>query len=149
MHYSNKDGLPNDVVYGILSDDDGNLWMSTNKGLSKFNPRTKTFQNYETKDGLQSNEFNRYAFCKTSDGTLFFGGVNGFNYFNPRELGSNNTLPNIIITDFKIGNKAITIRSKENLLQKPVYTLLLHSQQSGGLPAFLYCYNSRPFQHNQ
>jgi two-component sensor histidine kinase len=121
LRYSTKDGLPNNVVYGILSDDAGNLWMSTNKGLSKFNISTKTFQNYEPKDGLQSNEFNRYAFCKTSDGTLFFGGVNGFNYFNPSELGSNNTLPNIIITDLKIGNKPITIHSKDNLLQKPVY----------------------------
>jgi len=121
LRYSTKDGLPNDVVYGILSDDAGNLWMSTNKGLSKFNISTKTFQNYEPKDGLQSNEFNRYAFCKTSDGTLFFGGVNGFNYFNPSELSNNTILPNVVITDFKIGNKPVTIHSKENLLQKPIY----------------------------
>lgn len=121
LHYSTKDGLPNDVIYGVLSDDDGNLWISTNKGLSKFNLKTKKFQNYETKDGLQSNEFNRYAFCKTKNGTLFFGGVNGFNYFNPRELSNNNTVPNIIITDLKIGNKPVTVHNKENLLQKPAY----------------------------
>jgi two-component sensor histidine kinase len=124
LHYTTKDGLPNDVVYGVLSDD-GNLWMSTNKGLSKFNSPSGGagggFQNYETKDGLQSNEFNRYAFCKTRDGTLFFGGVNGFNYFNPRELTNNKTLPNVVITDLKIANKIVTIHSKENILQKPVY----------------------------
>ena len=125
LHYSIKDGLPNDVIYGILSDDDGNLWMSTNKGLSKFTPPSGeargSFQNYETKDGLQSNEFNRYAFCKTRDGTLFFGGVNGFNYFNPRDLTNNKALPNVVITDFKIANKQITIQSKEKILQKPIY----------------------------
>lgn len=126
LRYSTKDGLPNDVIYGILNDDEGNLWMSTNKGLSKFTPLSGgagggRFQNYETKDGLQSNEFNRYAFCKKKDGTMFFGGVNGFNYFNPKELSNNNFKPNIAITDFKIANKPVTIYSKEKLLQKPVY----------------------------
>src|SRR5262249_34206102 len=69
IRITQKDGLPNDVVYGILGDDDGNLWMSTNNGLTRFNLLTKTFRNFERKDGLQGNEFNRYAFCKTKDGT--------------------------------------------------------------------------------
>ncbi|HYK45338.1 MAG TPA: two-component regulator propeller domain-containing protein, partial [Parafilimonas sp.] len=63
IRYSVKDGLPNNVIYGILPDDDGNLWMSTNKGLSCFNPVKRTFKNYEEKDGLQSNEFNHNAYC--------------------------------------------------------------------------------------
>ncbi len=118
-HYTMKNGLPNDVIYGILSDDD-NLWMSTNKGLSMFNIIKKAFQNYEAKDGLQSNEFNRYAYCKTKDGTLYFGGVNGFNYFNPKELRINNLPPNIVITDFKIGNRSITIYDDKKLLSQPI-----------------------------
>ncbi len=126
VRYSVKDGLPNDVVYGILGDNDGNLWMSTNKGLSCFTlPKVGaakgSFRNYEMKDGLQSNEFNRYSYCKTKDGTLFFGGVDGFNYFNPRSLSNNVTVPNIIITDFRIGNQPVTLHSREGFLQKPVY----------------------------
>lgn len=126
LRYSTKDGLPNDVVYGILADDDGNLWISTNKGLSRFTlPEDRagsgSFYNYEAKDGLQSNEFNRYAFCKAKDGTLFFGGVNGFNYFDPRNLSNNTVPPNIIITDFKIANDPVAIYGSNNLLQKPIY----------------------------
>src|SRR5205085_8464437 len=76
ISFSIKDGLPNNVIYGILNDNDGNLWMSTNKGLSCFNEKKRTFRNFDYKDGLQSNEFNRGAYCRTRDGCLFFGGVN-------------------------------------------------------------------------
>ncbi len=57
-HYHEKDGLPNNTIYGILEDNNGNLWLSTNRGLSKFNPNTEDFRNYDVYDGLQSNEFN-------------------------------------------------------------------------------------------
>ena len=121
IRYTSKNGLPNDVVYGILSDNDGNLWMSTNNGLSKLDKERKKFYNYNTKDGLQSNEFNRNAFCKTRDGTLFFGGVNGFNYFNPGELQKNTVAPKVVITSFRIGNKPVNINDEGKVLQKPVY----------------------------
>ncbi|MCB0780920.1 MAG: hypothetical protein KDC03_15595, partial [Flavobacteriales bacterium] len=85
-NYAAREGLPNNVVYGILSDASGDLWMSTNKGLSRFTPSTGTFRNFTSADGLQSDEFNRNAFCKLSDGTFFFGGVNGHNHFKPEEL---------------------------------------------------------------
>jgi ligand-binding sensor domain-containing protein len=71
INYLIKDGLPNNVIYGILNDDDGNLWMSTNKGLSCFSLQKRTFRNFDYKDGLQSNEFNRGAYCRTKDGCLF------------------------------------------------------------------------------
>jgi ligand-binding sensor domain-containing protein/signal transduction histidine kinase len=80
-HYTTKDGLADNVVYGILPDNNGNLWMSTNKGLSRFNPGTETFRNYEVEDGLQSNEFNRAAYFKNRKGRMYFGGINGFNTF--------------------------------------------------------------------
>lgn len=126
IRYSTINGLPNDVVYGILSDADSNLWISTNKGIAKFKPpsnknNTVDFTYYEAKDGLQSNEFNRNAFCKTKDGTLFFGGVNGFNYFNLHELNTKSTAPNVLITGFKIGNKPVTMYSKPFVLQQPIY----------------------------
>jgi two-component sensor histidine kinase len=119
--FSTKDGLPINVVYGILPDDDGNLWMSTNKGLSCFNPVKKTFRNFDYKDGLQSNEFNRGAYCRTKDGTLFFGGINGFNYFNPRDILNNKTAPRIAITGLKIHNQNVPVQTKGSPLTKPIY----------------------------
>jgi ligand-binding sensor domain-containing protein len=121
QRYSVKDGLPNNVIYGILPDDDGNLWMSTNKGLSCFNPKKQTFKNYEEKDGLQSNEFNHNAYIRSKDGTLFFGGVNGYNYFKPREIASNPVVPKIAITDFKIRNESVDLTQKNSPLKTVSY----------------------------
>jgi len=128
IRYSMKNGLPNDVIYGILSDDDGNLWLSTNNGLCRFTPKTGATKNFEMKDGLQGNEFNRYAYCsvrnpsdKTKDGTLFFGGVNGFNYFNPKDLSDNPSVPNVEITDFKLRNQSVSFKIKNPALSKPAY----------------------------
>ena len=119
--YSIKDGLPNNVIYGILNDDDGNLWMSTNKGLSCFNPQKQTFRNFDYKDGLQSNEFNRGAYLRTKDGCLFFGGVNGFNYFYPREILDNMTVPQIVITGLKIRNQPVPVQPNGSPLTKVIY----------------------------
>ncbi|MEO5571615.1 MAG: two-component regulator propeller domain-containing protein, partial [Bacteroidia bacterium] len=116
-----KDGLPNNVIYGILSDDDGNLWLSTNKGISRYNHAAKTFKNFELKDGLQSNEFNRYSYCRGTDGILFFGGVNGFNYFNPKELKDNPVIPEVVITDIKLKNQSIYFKDKNAALDQPAY----------------------------
>ncbi len=121
IRFTQKDGLPNDVVYGVLSDNKNNIWMSTNKGLSRFNFQTKQFRNFELKDGLQGNEFNRYAFCKTRSGLLFFGGVNGFNYFNPEAIIDNNYDPLVQITSLSISNKKLYIRQNQNILSKPIY----------------------------
>jgi ligand-binding sensor domain-containing protein/serine phosphatase RsbU (regulator of sigma subunit) len=114
-HYRDKDGLPNDVVYGILPDEQGCLWFSTNKGLSKFDPRSETFKNYTYRDGLQSNEFNGGAFYKSKSGEMFFGGVNGFNAFYPHEVKDNENIPPIVITDFQIFNKPVAIGSDSPL----------------------------------
>ena len=121
IRYAMKDGLPNDVVYGILSDEEGNLWMSTNDGLCRFNPVTKAIKTFRQKDGLQGNEFNRYAYCKLENGWLFFGGVNGFNYFNPKELHDNPFIPQVQITGFKLRNKSNDFSEKNSALSKPIY----------------------------
>lgn len=119
--YSSKDGLSNDVVYGILSDGSGNLWLSTNYGLNKFHPSTGTFHYFLEEDGLQSNEFNRNAYHKSDDGTLYFGGIEGFNYFNPDEIVLNHKPPRIIISGFKIRNRVIHHTDSNGVLSKPIH----------------------------
>jgi ligand-binding sensor domain-containing protein/nitrate/nitrite-specific signal transduction histidine kinase len=108
-HYREGDGLPNDVVYGIL--DDGEfLWLSTNKGLSKFDPRTETFRNYDASNGLQSNEFNAGAYHKSSSGEMFFGGINGFNAFYPGEVGQDNPyVPPVVLTLLQQGGEDVEV----------------------------------------
>ncbi|MBN1300022.1 MAG: hypothetical protein JW995_02305 [Melioribacteraceae bacterium] len=100
--YTEKEGLANNVIYGILGDDYGNIWLSTNNGISRFNPADKTFRNYDIYDGLQSNQFSWGAYCKTRDGELFFGGTNGLNSFNPEELYDNDYIPPVYITGCSI-----------------------------------------------
>ncbi len=107
--YSTKEGLSNDVVYGVLEDEKGKLWMSTNKGLSVFNPETNLFRNYSVKDGLQSDEFNSGAYLKSADGKMYFGGINGLNSFYPWEIIDNPIIPDVAITGFYIFNKAVQI----------------------------------------
>jgi ligand-binding sensor domain-containing protein/signal transduction histidine kinase len=97
-HFTEKEGLPNNVIYGILEDDSGNLWLSTNFGLSKFNPRNLTFRNFTASDGLQSNEFSQNAFAKDENGRLYFGGINGLNVFQPQEIKDNPYPPKLALT---------------------------------------------------
>lgn len=107
--YTSKDGLPDNVVLGILSDNSGNLWLSTNKGISRFNPESETFKNYDVNDGLQAMEFNQGAYYKSESGELFFGGVNGFNAFYPEEIKDNAVIPSIYLTKFSVFNQELNL----------------------------------------
>ncbi|MEL6559593.1 MAG: two-component regulator propeller domain-containing protein [Bacteroidota bacterium] len=98
------EGMPNESVRGILEDDQKNLWISTRKGITKLDKSNFKFSNYTTFDGLQSNEFIRNACLNTSDGQMLFGGINGFNAFNPEEIECNNYQPMVYFTDFKLSN---------------------------------------------
>ncbi|MBN4065783.1 SpoIIE family protein phosphatase [Candidatus Amoebophilus asiaticus] len=105
FNYTSKHGLPNDVINGILEDQDHNLWLSTNKGISKLNVQTMNFKNYDERDGLQSNEFNQGAFHKGLKDRVYFGGINGFNFFYPGSIKNNTFKPPISIIRFKIFDK--------------------------------------------
>lgn len=112
-HYAKEKGLAGNAIYGILEDEKGNLWLSTNNGLSKFNPQAETFKNYDVHDGLQSKEYNGGSFYKNNQGEMFFGGINGFNRFFPEEIKDNPVIPPVVLTDFKIFNKSVLIRGDE------------------------------------
>jgi ligand-binding sensor domain-containing protein/two-component sensor histidine kinase len=107
-HYSTHNGLPNDVIYGILSDGHRNLWVSTNQGLSRLDPRTGKVRTFTTDDGIAGNEFNRYGSARSHDGRLFFSGIQGVTAFNPEDLYTQDAASPTVITALRLGNKAIT-----------------------------------------
>lgn len=111
-----KNGLPNNVIYGISEDTQGFLWLSANKGISKFDPQTESFKIYDMKDGLQGNEFNQGAYYQNENGEIFFGGNNGFNAFFPEKIIYNPHIPPVLITDFQIFN--YSVEPGENSLLK-------------------------------
>jgi signal transduction histidine kinase/ligand-binding sensor domain-containing protein len=103
--YTTINGMPDNSVYSILEDNIGNLWMGTNKGLCAFDKAQKTIRSYFLKDGIQNYEFNTNAACKTLKGELVFGGINGFNIFNPIALTIDLAPPKVVITEFKVYDK--------------------------------------------
>lgn len=106
--YSEKDGLQNTTIYKVLEDANGLIWVSTNKGISSLDLRTKKIANYNYHNGVQNNNFVHESGLRLSDGVLFFGGLEGFNYFNPAALKRNSNLPKVIITDLRISNRSVS-----------------------------------------
>lgn len=102
--FTSHHGLPNNVTYLAIEDLKGDLWITSNWGLTRFSPKQELFTNYEVTDGLQGNEFNFNAGMRAANGELFFGGMNGFNSFFPEEIVVNKTPPVIQITKFKLFN---------------------------------------------
>lgn len=121
-HYTTKEGLPDDVVYGILADDENphNLWLSTNRGLARFNPATELFQYFFKSDGLQDNEFNTFASYKSRSGKLFFGGVNGLTVFNPKDLRIENIPPKVHLTGLKINGEDVKPHDAATAIDKDI-----------------------------
>ncbi|WP_106542958.1 hybrid sensor histidine kinase/response regulator transcription factor [Prolixibacter denitrificans] len=100
--FTTNDGLPNNTIHGMVCDHAGNLWVSTNLGLSQFNVENHRFRNFTEEDGLQNNEFADGAFFRDDQtGYIFMGGNSGFNYFRSSEIGEYTYIPNIAISDIK------------------------------------------------
>ncbi len=125
FHLTTKDGLPDDVVYGILPDEAGNIWGSTNKGifclsLVKTNGNNWVFHNFTKANGLQDDEFNTGSFAKLPNGNLAFGGVNGLNIFDPKEILVPGFMPNVFITDILVNNQSIAAGDNTAVLQNTI-----------------------------
>lgn len=102
-HLNIKDGLPNSFVYSVLFDNVGNSWVSTNRGLAKIDT-TFMITGYSAKEGLQGDEFNTKGYCKGPDGTLYFAGVNGINYFRQQDLVSKSGPSQTMLTRIDVNN---------------------------------------------
>lgn len=137
--YHTSHGLPNETIFGILEDRQQRIWISTNFGLACLDPVTGKFVNYESSDGLQSNEF-RQAYCKSRDGILYFGGINGFNAFNPDSIKYINYDPPLVLTRLLLSNKEATIAENDQdrspLRESITETRTLELPYSGNVIAF-------------
>lgn len=105
LHLTTENGLPNNVIYSILIDNENHFWLSTNAGLCKLNPRNFKIRTYVYADGIQGNEFNSGSYYKDKNGLLYFGGTNGLTFFNPSMIADNNFLPEVVITYIKKNNE--------------------------------------------
>lgn len=134
---STKDGLANDVIYGILTDSSGNLWLSSNKGITKITLLPNQFPfyfitNYSNYDGLGT-EFNTGAYFKHKDGSLYFGSLEGFYWFSSSDISLNETPPKTALTGVYVFDKPvminaeITLRHNENTLTINMASLVFSS----------------------
>jgi signal transduction histidine kinase/ligand-binding sensor domain-containing protein/DNA-binding response OmpR family regulator len=157
-----KDGLPGNAIRGILPDERGNLWISTNAGLSRFNALTQSFKNYTKDDGLTSNEFQSNAYLKSRDGKFYLGTDNGFISFYPDSIRDNMTSPVVYLNDFTLNNQPVEIGAKGSPLKKHISLTseieLSHDQRSfmidfvainyGQSHKSQYCYMLKGFDKN-
>ncbi len=109
-NYTETDGLPNNVVYGIVEDDSGRLWISTNSGIAQLrvDDEQPEIRSWNVEVGLQSNEFNQDAFLQDKQGYVYFGGINGLTVFHPDSLSGNSFEPAVSLTGLYIRGKRVT-----------------------------------------
>ena len=107
IYYVNNNGLANNTVYTLIEDKDGILWLSTSDGISKFDPKTETFTNYNKKNGINISEFTPGSGITTSDNEIFFGGNDGFVSFFPDRINNNDYIPPVHITKVFVNNKPL------------------------------------------
>ena len=112
IKYKQENGLPSNEIYGILEDENQNLWISSNSGISKYDIEKKIFTNLGLKDGLQALNFRKGAYFKGKNGMMYFGGINGFNSFNPNSFVKNEVPPKVELTGFKLFNNEVGVGEK-------------------------------------
>ncbi|NBC03808.1 MAG: GAF domain-containing protein [Bacteroidetes bacterium] len=130
-HFTKEDGLADNHIYGLLTDENGTLWMSSNGGITNFDPETFAIRNYGLDDGLIALEYNQNAYFKSKSGALYFGSSKGVTAFVPGQLKINENPPQVAIADFKIFNKSLEIGPNSPLqdaLSKTERITLRHNQ---------------------
>ncbi len=115
--------LPNSMIKAMVEDNRGNIWITTNKGLSRIDAACTKIRNYSTYDGLQDMQFKDLSAIKRHDGEILLGGVNGFNAFYPEEIGEDSTPPRIVLNELEVMNRKVKVLEKVDgriILKKPL-----------------------------
>ncbi len=132
--YNTKNGLAGNLIQAIVEDKQHHLWVSTNNGLSKLSVKDKTFTNYSQEEGLQSRQFNPNSAFVCEDGTVFFGGINGMNAFDPQQIKKSNYDLEAVFTNLWIGNIEYNPRDEGDFISNNIIVSkrinLRHDQNS-------------------
>ncbi|MBI3195856.1 MAG: hypothetical protein HYZ34_15515, partial [Ignavibacteriae bacterium] len=118
--YTTRNGLPNNVIYTVFPDKNRKLWLSTNNGLCRLDPKTMTFKYYDIYDGLQGMEFNRERNFQTADGKIYLEGTGGVNIFYPEEITENPHIPPLVFTDLKIRGASVSWLDEHSPLKQSI-----------------------------
>ena len=118
--YTIDNGLANHNIKGILEDSRGYFWISTSNGMSLFDPDSGKFKNYDDSDGLLVNGFKGNSTFKDQDGILYFGGSNGIITFDPLEIMDNPYVPNVVLEDFRVFNKSVSVNGPDSILSRHI-----------------------------
>ncbi|NER17850.1 hybrid sensor histidine kinase/response regulator transcription factor [Spongiivirga citrea] len=115
-----KGDLQINSIHSILQDNKKNLWLGSNQGIVKYNPKTKNVKIYDQKDGLSSSEFNDNSCLKLNANRLYFGGPSGLSFFDPENIIINDYAPRVILTDLKIMNQSVKVKDETKILKKSI-----------------------------
>ena len=120
-HVTTREGLPNNVVYAALPDAEGRLWLSTNRGLARYDAGSGEVRSFDARDGLQSDEFNSGAYHRGASGRLYFGGIYGVNAFDPEAIADNAVVPPVVLTGLRIGDRPVAAGDSTGLLDRALW----------------------------
>lgn len=121
IHLDESSGLANGIVYKILQDQNGMIWLTTDNGISSIDPHTKKIVNFGRSNGVQQSPFLVGSGLIASDGSLFFGGQDGFNYFTPSTLPPRPAAPKVILTELKVSNNLVSPGPKSPITEQIGY----------------------------
>jgi diguanylate cyclase (GGDEF)-like protein len=116
-----EDGLLSNLVSAIIEDNEGNIWMSSDKGLTRYNPERRDLRHFTKDDGIQKGEFNVGAALQTFSGELLFGGTHGLTRFFPKKIQTNSFVPPVVITEVSVMNELAVIGAENSVLDKASY----------------------------
>ena len=118
--YDVKKGLPSDIVFQMEESADGRLWLSTNQGLVSFHPEKEDFHVWRVDDGLLCDQYNFRSSFRDSDGTLYFGGIEGFVRFNPAFVTEQAVDAEATLTELQVNGVTVTASSPGSPLKKSI-----------------------------
>jgi ligand-binding sensor domain-containing protein/signal transduction histidine kinase len=118
--YFKSNGLPSNLIRGVAIDKSGILWVTTNNGLCRFDRRDNRIIHFTKSDGLQGNEFTKASVLTNNAGKILAGGSNGFNLISPDKYSVNQTIPEVVLTDFHISNEPVNVGSIKTPLSKQI-----------------------------
>jgi len=136
-HYNANNGLSNEIIQAIQEDDKGYIWVSTESGISKFDPETERFENFTFSNSRHAAIFNELSSWKKKNGELMFGSYNGVYTFNPSDVAYDTYAPAVLITELRINGNTVNPGGEESPLTESITVtekiVLEHNQNSFNL----------------